>query len=137
LPGSIPPQGGGLGGTPTPPKPTATPFTPTSFETRNIGSSLEVEPILSADGKVIDMLVDPELTWHTGSSIWLEEKDNLGNIAKIQMPEIYTMKFHSALSLHAGSILFTAVLSPKDAAGRADLSRKVMVFVKADVVPGE
>ncbi len=134
-----PRPGGGLGATVQPPTPIpfVTPFIPTSFETRNIGSILEVEPTLSADGKVIDMLIDPELTWHTGSSIWLEEKDNLGNIARIQMPEIYTMKFHSALSLRAGSILFTAALSPKDAAGHADLSRKVMVFVKADVVPAE
>ena len=81
------------------------------------------------------MRIDPELTWHTGNSVFLEVKDQLGNIAKIQMPEIYTLKFHSALTLRAGSILFTAALSPKDQAGLPDLSRKVMVFVKADVVP--
>ncbi|WP_035611514.1 hypothetical protein [Haloferula sp. BvORR071] len=129
------PQGGGLGGQAPPPEPSATPFTPTSFETRNIGSSLEIEPTLSVDGNVIDMRIDPELTWHTGNSVFLDVKDQLGNIAKIQMPEIYTMKFHSAVTLRAGSILFTAALSPKDKAGLPDLSRKVMVFVKADVVP--
>lgn len=133
------PLGGGLGAVASPPPtfPAAAPFIPTSFETRNMGSSLEVEPILSADGKVIDMLIDPELTWYTGDSIWMEQKDTIGNAFRIQMPEIYSLKFHTALTLRAGSVLFTAALSPKDENGKADLSRKVMVFVKADVVPLE
>ena len=102
-----------------------------------MGSSLEVEPKLSADGKLIDLLIEPELTWYTGDSIWMEQKDTLGNAFRIQMPEIFSLKFHTALTLRAGSVLFTATLSPKDAGGKADLSRKVMVFVKADVVPVE
>lgn len=133
------PPGGGLGAVVSPPQPipAEAPFIPTSFETRNIGSTLTVEPTLSADGSVIDMKLDPELTWYTGDSIWMELKDTRGNACRIQMPEIYTLKLHTAMSMRAGSTLFIAALSPKDASGDADLSRKVMVFVKTDVVPME
>ncbi|MEM7146388.1 MAG: hypothetical protein AAF591_14730 [Verrucomicrobiota bacterium] len=37
---------------------------PTGFETRNVGLTLEVDPVVSADGKQIDVNLVPELTQH-------------------------------------------------------------------------
>ena len=109
-------------------------FVPIAYEKRNIGSSLEIEATLSEDQRLIDMLIDPELTWHTGNTVWLEQKDTLGNISKVQMPEIYSMRFHSALSMKAGTTLLATILSPKTVNGPVDLSKKVMVFVRANVI---
>ncbi len=109
-------------------------FTPTAFETREIGSLLEIEPMVSRDSNHIQMVIEPQLTWHTGNTVWLEHKNGAGNVSKIQMPEIYSLKFHTALRLKPGSCILAAALSPKDAEGTADMSRKVLVFVKADLV---
>jgi hypothetical protein len=37
---------------------------PVKFETRNVGMTLEVDPVVSADGKTIDVNLVPELTEH-------------------------------------------------------------------------
>lgn len=111
-----------------------TPATPTSFETRNIGSTLEVEPTLGSDGAIIDLRFTPDMTWHTGETIWVERKDHLGNVCKIQMPKIYTMRVTTALTCREGQHVLAAVLSPKDDNGNTDPTRKVMAFVKCDVI---
>lgn len=52
--------GGGGGGFPV------TPTTPTSFETRNVGVTLEVEPVIGPDGYTIDMQLAPQVTEFEG-----------------------------------------------------------------------
>lgn len=111
------------------------PATPTAFSTRNLGSTLEIEPTVSEDGKIIDLRVFPELVWHTGDTIWAEFKDALGNVSQSKMPDIYTMRFNSQVTCADGKYLMIAVQSPKDAKGVVDFTRKVMVFVKCDVIP--
>jgi hypothetical protein len=111
-----------------------TPPTPTSFETRNLGSTLEIEPTLNETGDLIDLRFAPEMVWHTGETVWVEEKDSEGNVSKIQMPKIYTMRVTTALTCREGQYVMAAVQSPKDADGTTDFSRKVMVFVKCDTL---
>ncbi len=48
---------GGRGNLPT----IATPTTPTSFEVRELGASLEIEPVIGPDGKTVDLSLSPEL----------------------------------------------------------------------------
>jgi hypothetical protein len=108
--------------------------TPTSFETRNLGTTLEIEPTSGADDKVIDLRLAPDLVWHTGETVWLERKDSLGNISRIQMPKIYSLRTTTALTCKEGQYVFAAALSPKDAEGTTDPSRKVIVFVKCDIL---
>jgi len=43
-----------------------TPTTPTSFETRNLGVTLEVEPIIGPDGYTIDLNLSPEVVEFDG-----------------------------------------------------------------------
>lgn len=52
--------GGGGGGFPV------TPTTPTAFETRNVGVTLEVEPVIGPDGYTIDMQLAPQVTEFEG-----------------------------------------------------------------------
>ena len=39
----------------------ATPTTPTTFDVRELGASLEVEPVIGPDGKTVDLNLSPEL----------------------------------------------------------------------------
>ena len=54
------PQSQGGGGAP------ATPATPTSFETRNVGVQLEVEPTVGPDGYTIELSLSPQITEFQG-----------------------------------------------------------------------
>jgi hypothetical protein len=108
--------------------------TPTSFETRNLGNTLEIEPLIGGGDQYIDLRLAPDMVWHTGETVWVERRDSLGNIAKIQMPKIYSMRITTALTCKEGQYVLAAVQSPKDAEGTTDLSRKVMVFVKCDIL---
>ena len=76
----------------------------------------------------------PELTWRTGNNVWFENKDMLGNVSKVEMPNISVIKFNTSVTCVAGQYLMAFVLSPKDASGEIDMTRKVMVFVKCDVL---
>lgn len=110
-----------------------TPATPVSFETRNVGSTLEIEPRLGANRKIIDLRIAPNLVWFTGNTVWQERKDRSGNNSKIQMPVFYSLRFTGFLTLVDGKPVLAAVNSPRDEAGKVDMDRKVLTFVKATV----
>ncbi len=57
--------GGGAGGTTIVSIP-VTPTTPTAFETRNVGVRLNVEPVISEDGRSVDLTLTPEYTEFDG-----------------------------------------------------------------------
>jgi Flp pilus assembly secretin CpaC len=106
---------------------------PTAFETRNLGATLEIEPTLSSDGKIIDLRFVPEIVYHVGNQVWAEWKGEHGN-SPIQMPTFYTLRLTTAVTLADGKPILAAALSPKGADGAPDFKRKLMVFVRADVV---
>lgn len=108
--------------------------TPTAYETRNLGGSLEIEPTIDNDNRYIDLRFIPELLWHTGDVTWHEGKDPHGNPFKVAMPDIYTLRLNTALTCISGQYTLAGVVSPKDAKGETDMTRKVMVFVKCDVL---
>lgn len=61
------PQGGGrirIGG--AQPQMIATPTTPTAFEMRKTGVQVEVEPVISEDGRTVELTIAPELTEFQG-----------------------------------------------------------------------
>lgn len=114
----------------------ATGPTPTAFETRNLGSTLEIEPILGIDNKIIDLRFIPEIVYHVGNEVWAEWKGHYGN-SPVQMPKIYKLSVNTNLTLITGRPILAAALSPKDEQGKPDFTRKLMVFVRADVLtPG-
>ncbi len=107
--------------------------TPTAWETRNVGSTLEIEPSIAEDAKTIDLRFVPEIIYHVGNTVWAEWKDSHGN-APVQMPTFYTVRLNASVTLGAGQYLMAAVMSPKNKDGATDFSRKLMIFVKADIL---
>ena len=110
------------------------PATPTSFETRNVGSSLETEPTIGENDRIIDLRLLPELIWHTGNTVWNERKDELGNVYKVSMPDFYTLSMSTSITCISGQYVMAGVHSPKNGEGKLDQDRKIMVFVKCDVL---
>jgi hypothetical protein len=104
---------------------------PTAFETRNLGSTFEVEPILGEDGKTIDIIIKPEIAYLVGETIWGQgpKSDVL-----FKMPTFYTLRQNTSLTLTSGKFQFTAALTPKDDKGVSDTTKKVLVLLKADIV---
>ncbi|MES2995482.1 MAG: hypothetical protein V4733_01600 [Verrucomicrobiota bacterium] len=108
---------------------------PTAFETRNLGSTLEIEPTVGFGNRMMDLRFVPEIVWHTGNTVWSEVKDASGNVTKIQMPDFYSLRLNTSIVALIGQYQFVAALSPKNTEGKTAATRKVMVFVKCDVLP--
>ena len=114
----------------------ATGPTPTAFETRNLGSTLEVEPTIGANNQYIDIRLAPELVYHVKNTVWAEWNSKYGE-ANIVMPIFYTLRVTTSVTVYNGQPCLLAALSPKDDKGVTDTSRKILVFVKANVIfPG-
>jgi len=65
-PPQVPTISGGTGGTGTVQVNVVTPTTPTQFETRNTGVTLEVEPVVGPDGVTIDLNLIPQVVEFEG-----------------------------------------------------------------------
>ncbi len=105
--------GGGGGGNSSNVFP-VTPATPTAFETRNTGVTLEVEPTLGDDGYTIDLRFAPEIVdfegfINYGSPIQTTASDALGNPVtititenRIEMPVFSTRRVNTGLTIYDG-----------------------------------
>jgi hypothetical protein len=112
-----------------------TPPTPTAFDTRKLGGSLEIEPTVGEGNRMIDVRLASELVWHMGNTVWHDGKDGFGNPTKIQMPDIFVVRLATSIICINGQYSLAGVLSPKNGQGEVDMTRKLMVFVKCDVLP--
>jgi len=102
--------GGGGGGGSFP----VTPATPTAFETRNTGVTLEIEPTVGTNDYVIDLRFAPEIVEfegfiNYGSPILSPGTDALGNPVsttitdnRIEMPVFSTRRVNTALTIYDG-----------------------------------
>jgi hypothetical protein len=111
----------------------ATGPTPTAFETRNLGSMFEITPILGANDRLIDLEFAPEIVYHVENETWSEWKDKRGD-ASVRMPVFYVLRINTDVTLVAGQTLLVGAVSPKNEEGVPDMDRKVMIFVRADVL---
>ncbi len=103
-----------------------TPATPTAFETRNTGVTLEVEPILGEDGYTIDLTFKPEIVEfegfiNYGSPIQSPGTDALGNPItititenRIEMPVFSTRRVNTSLTIYDGHTVAVGGLMRED-----------------------
>jgi len=104
--------------------------TPTAFETRNVGTTVEVDPVVSPSGNTLDLNMASESTaffgWDTLHRVLIngEWKPN------VTMPAFYAMQPTTQVSLPLNTAVLVAVMSPPNEKGWTDPSRKVLLFVK-------
>ena len=103
-----------------------TPATPTAFETRNTGVTLEVEPTLGEDGYTIDLSFAPEIVdfegfINYGSPIQTTSSDSLGNPViititenRIEMPVFSTRRVNTGLTIYDGHTVAVGGLMRED-----------------------
>lgn len=108
--------------------------TPTAFKTRNLGSTFEVVPTARNDGKTIDVELAPEIVYHVRNDKLGEWSEGEGKRVDLQMPVIYTVRMNTGITLPTGKYVLAAALSPKDDEGFPDFEKKILIFVKADVL---
>ncbi|MFV1993831.1 MAG: Amuc_1098 family type IV pilus outer membrane protein [Verrucomicrobiales bacterium] len=107
-----------------------TPANPTAFETRNTGVTLEVDPVIGADGFTIDLNLVPEVVEfdgfiNYGTPILKGELDNFGrpivltdNI--INMPVFSTRKVTTAVTIWDGQTVVIGGLIREDVQSTED-----------------
>ena len=115
-------------------KPSVVDFPPlaTAFETRNLGLTVEIEPIIGEDRKTIDLTFKPELVKHVGDEVFLDWNTPLV-ASKNKMPIFYTLRINTRFSTSDGQFILASALTP-ELDGKPDHSKKVLIFVKATVL---
>lgn len=103
-----------------------TPATPTAFETRNTGVTLEIEPTIGENNYTIDLRFAPELVEfegfiNYGSPIQAPAADALGNPIqvtitenRIEMPVFSTRRVNTALTIYDGYTVAVGGLMRED-----------------------
>ena len=107
--------------------------TPTAFDTRNTGVTFEVEATTAADG-TINLRLSPEIVTRLRLETWMEHTDQWGD-ASIRMPIYEAMRFNTTISVRSGKFELVSALTPKANAPVPAVSRKILVFVRADILP--
>lgn len=104
-----------------------TPATPTSFETRNSGRTVEVEPTASADWSIIDLRFACDYVLHVGTS-----KHGQG-LSEAEMPEFEVQRSNSAVTVTPGKpFLCGTVNRPPNSKVDADAANRIwFAFVTA------
>lgn len=123
--------GGGGGGFPV------TPATPTAFETRNTGVTLEIEPNVGANDYVIDLRFAPEIVEfegfiNYGSPITSPASDAFGNPVtvtitenRIEMPVFSSRRVSTGITIYDGHTVAVGGLMREDV---QDIEDKVPVL---------
>ncbi len=109
------------------------PPTPSAFNTKNTGSTFEVEAQIAKNGSMVDLRYNPTIVYHTDIVNWGSEKTS-GAAGPIEMPTFYVLTVKSGVVVMSGQPSMVAALSPKDEDGNMDSSRKIMVFIRADIL---
>lgn len=101
--------------------------TPTAFDTRNMGLTLEIEPVATEDRKEIQISLVPQIIALQGTVKY--KTDNNG---EIEQPEFYTKKIQTAVLVKNGGIAFLGTLEP-DRTLSKDEDLTEVIFLRATV----
>lgn len=105
---------------------------PTAFETRNTGVTFEVQPTWNSDG-TIDLRLSAEIGTRLRLETWMEHVDQWGD-GSIRMPIYETWRFNTAINVESGKFELVTALTPKATAPAPAVSRKILVFVRTDIL---
>jgi hypothetical protein len=104
--------------------------TPTAFETRNVGDTLEVEPVLSSDGLTVDLNLVPQNVRYAGERF-------MNGHPLVKQPTFETSKITTSVEVQNGQPFFLGTMNPKFAnlPDRPQKEARVWLeFVTAEVV---
>ncbi|MEM9236235.1 MAG: hypothetical protein AAGB14_05605 [Verrucomicrobiota bacterium] len=108
--------------------------TPTSFETRNTGHTIEVAPNIGAWNRVVEIQLVPELVHQVGEAVHFEDLDVGGQKHQIRYPIFSKHSVNTGVTCIDGQYHLLSTVTPTGADGELDPSRKLMIFVKCDIL---
>jgi len=103
----------------------------TAFETRNLGSFIEVEPSIGRSG-YIDMTFKPEIVKHTGNHVMSSWDTEIAKV-NVELPNIYTMALKASFTVYDNQFTLVGTYTP-ETEGVTDGSRKLLHFVRASIL---
>lgn len=95
---------------------------PTAFETRNVGDTLEIEPVIGPDGMTIDLNLALQIVRHVGDRTG-------GGPFPVKTPLFETSKVTTSVSVHGGQPYFLGTLSPPFGNGLAQEQKEQRVWL--------
>lgn len=103
---------------------------PSGFETRHVGVTLEVDPVLGADGRTIDLNLAPEIVYHLGDEFLAREghEESAKGLEHVSNPSFYAMKVTTQVTTKDGKYAILSILTPQGGNDR------VIVLLRADVI---
>lgn len=104
---------------------------PSAFETRNVGITLEVDPVLGSDNWILDLNMAPEIVELTGYDHWPPENEL--PMFTVSMPRFYSMKITTQVTMVRGRYTFVGTTRPHKPAVEGRKKPIVLNFVRADV----
>jgi hypothetical protein len=107
------------------------PITPTAYETRNMGTTLEIDPVIGADNITIDLNLAPEVVNLEGHTSWPSEDTDPK--FKSDLPTFYTMKTTTQVTTIDGHYAFLSTMRPLEASKGEEADVLVLLFVRADI----
>lgn len=133
-PGQLIPPGGqpGLGSFPFP-KPGSPPIPSPMHETKNTGSTLEVEVQIKNNAPIVDLRLTPSIVTLVDTIDWAVWKNKEVSVAT-STPLFYAMVPKTGVTLVAGEPHMLCCLTPHDELGFPDPTRKIMLFIRADII---
>lgn len=131
-PGEVPQEVNGI-----PPGPDAmalgSPPNPTAFDIKNTGSTLEVEAQIDVNETFIELRFTPTIVYFVDNLNYGAD-EHRGAAGPILMPQFYVLSVRTGASLINGQPTMVAAHSPKNEEGFTDSSRKIMLFMRADLL---
>ena len=103
---------------------------PTSFETRNIGKTIEIEPVFDPETNLIHLNIAPQIVQFLGRRYHIPDGKVKGDdgIESIWMPRFYTIQYSGLVSVDSGRTTLLATFSPPP---KAKKDTRLMLFIHA------
>jgi len=105
-----------------------------AFETRNLGVTLETEPVIGSNGSIVDLRFAPEIVGLLRLLTYIEHEDQWGK-ASWKMPVMQSLRSNTSMILMDRKFSLIGVLTPNKIDGGTDTTRKILLFVRADIMP--
>ncbi len=112
----------------------STPITPvgaTAFETKNLGVTLEVDPVLGYDQVTIDLNLAPDIVKLKEKIQWPSPKGR--SKSSVDMPIFHSMRITTQVTTFSGRYVLLGTTRPLKASDPKRNSPLILQFVRADV----
>ncbi len=105
--------------------------TPTAFQTRNLGISLEVDPVIGSDNVTVDLNLAPELIELDGETVWATEE--IDEMFQTRHPTFHISKVTTQVALHHGRYVLLGTTKPRAPTTEGLEDVIVLNFVRSDI----